>query len=873
MELTSFVGRGREIAAVTERMATTRLLTLTGAGGCGKTRLAHRVASELLSEGEFEDGVCWVNLVSLAEPELVPQALASALGVHEQAGQTLEATLAEFLAPAQCLLVLDNCEHLLSGCVQLIDTLLRGCPDLEILATSRIVLGTAGETVWPVPPLSLSNATPTADLGSVDQSEAVRLFVERARAADPEFELSADNAADVAEICRRLDGVPLAVELAAARVRVLSVGDIAAHLDEALRLLTHGPRTGTPHHQTMRATIDWSRELLGVPDRALLDRLSVFSGGFTWRTAEAVCAGDNVEPGTVLDLLFSLADQSLVEIGAEDDDGTARCRLLEIVRQYSAEKLAEEDATDAVCERHLAFFLALAQEAEPELRGPDQLQWLARLSLERDNFRAALKWALADKARSETGLRLAAALRWYWYMHGHLTEGRRWLARALEAAPDAPAAVRANALNGAGTLAYQQGDFDAARALYEDSLATYREVGDEHGAGLVLGNLGMVATDQADYASGHDYFTRSLDILVALDDRKGIANALGNLGHVSFGQGDLDAAETYYERSMAYERELGSDWGIAASQHSLGQLAIARSDHDTAQALLEEALAIYRIVGDKNGTATVLSDLSTAAAGLGADDRAKLYREESLSLFRELERKPSVAEGLYELARLLAAEGQLDEAERLLGESLALSRDIGEMTGATLGLIELGEVVESAGDSARAVRLWGAADRQIEDGGVHLPATVVDEHHRHVQEAKRQLGDAAFEQAWGEGRAMTLDAAVAVALRKPEAAPAERPATDAQADPTKRLTTRQELAQRFGGLTAREREVAALLVQGQTNQLIADELVVALKTVEGHVTNILSKLGFERRAQVAAWAVANGLAEAPQDLDTLLRLE
>ena len=450
------MGRERELGEAAALLGAHRLVTLTGPGGTGKTRLALQAAAEVLEA--HPDGVWLVELAALADPALVPQAVAAAVGVREEPGRPLPATLTDALRPKRLLLVLDNCEHLLDACARLADALLRACPHVRVLATSREALGLAGETAWRVPSLTVPDVADTQhapDVADVARYAAVRLFADRAAAVQPEFVLTDENAAAVAQICARLDGIPLAIELAAARVRVLPPRQLLERLDDRFRILTGGSRTALERHQTLRAAVDWSYDLLTEPERALFARLAVFAGGWTLEAAEQVGAGEGIESPEVLDLLTRLADQSLV-VAQEQPDGTARYRLLESLRQYGRDKLAARAEAPAVRDRHLAHFLALAERADPGLYGPDAPAWIERLEVEHDNLRAALDWALgpaAGQGQAARGLRLAGALEYFWFLRVHRREGLARLQQALAHTDDAPSAARAQALYSAGALA------------------------------------------------------------------------------------------------------------------------------------------------------------------------------------------------------------------------------------------------------------------------------------------------------------------------------------------------------------------------------------------------------------------------------------
>lgn len=610
-QVTSFIGREKEIETVKTLLGKTRLLTLTGSGGCGKTRLGLQVAAEVLED--YPDGAWLVELAPLADSALVPQAVASVVGVREEAGKPFVQTLVSFLKPKRLLLVLDNCEHLLVACAQLTDTLMRTCPNLKILASSREGLGIAGETLYRIPSLSQPDLKQTATPTSLTAYEAVSLFVERAMAALPSFSVTNANAPAVASVCHRLDGIPLAIELSAARVRSQTVEEINNKLDHRFRLLTGGSRTALPRHQTLRALIDWSYDLLNDQEKSLLCRVSVFAGGWTPEAAESVGIGPNVEEWEVLDLLMSLVDKSLVV--AEQEQGHTRYRLLETVRQYAGDRLNESGEGENVRERHRDFFLALAEEVEPHLRGAEQVQLLEALETEHDNLRQALTFCLEETEGGEVGLRLGAALWRFWEVRGHYGEGRAHLDAALERAmgPEEQQWPRARALNGAGNLASRQGDYTASRARYEESLAIYRKLGNTSGIAYTLNNLGRMACNQGDSVAARALHEESLTIQRELGDKYGIAHSLACLGLVASHQGDYVVARTLHEESLTIRRELGDKYGIAYSLMNLGNVVFNQGDYVAARALHEESLTISREVGNKSGIADCLDALAELA--------------------------------------------------------------------------------------------------------------------------------------------------------------------------------------------------------------------------------------------------------------------
>jgi non-specific serine/threonine protein kinase len=642
VHLTSFIGRAQEIAEVRRVQAGARLLTLTGAGGCGKTRLALALAGGLLEA--YPHGVGFVDLAPLTFPAIVPEVVASALAVHPTGKQPATEALTDVLRARHLLLVLDNCEHLLPASAELVETLLRACPRLEVVATSREALGIGGEAIWRVPPLSLSGRP-----GSVAGSDAARLFIERARLQRPELVLTAADEAAVDEICRRLDGLPLAIELAAALVNVLSVEQIAERLADRFQLLTRGGRTALSRHQTLRAAMDWSYDLLTAAERSVLQALSVFAGGFTLEAAEAVCGASDpgterserlalapsVPAGEVLDLLARLVDKSLVV--AEAQGGTVRYRLLETVRQYAAERLTVGGDAHTVRERHAVCCLALADAAWPHRAGPAQEIWLSRLTVEHDNLRAALNWCLSDDRGVGLGLHMGGLLSWFWDTRGHLGEGRRWLAELVARGGHAPPAVLARALDGAGMLAMTQGDFDTAVRLVEQGLDLRRELGDELGIAGSLNNLGMVAGASGDQTRALALFEESLTLARKLGDGTRIGAALNNLGILARQQGDLDQAVACYEESLAASREMGDSRMVARTLFNLGNV------HQDA----------------------------------GALDRAGARYRESLLLCRDLEGRQDAARGLQGMAGIAATRGDAVRAARLAAAAAGLRAAIG----------------------------------------------------------------------------------------------------------------------------------------------------------------------------------------------------
>jgi predicted ATPase/class 3 adenylate cyclase len=721
-QLTTFIGREREIAEAKRLLAETHLLTITGPGGSGKTRLSLEIGARLLSE--YPDGVWLVEFAHLADPARVPQVLATALSVREEADRPLLVTLVDHLRPKRVLLLLDNCEHLIDACAGLADTLLRGCPEVKILPSSREALGLTGEVVFRVPPLSLPDSRLVPALERLAEYEAVRLFVDRAIAVKPDFTLTDDTAAAVVQICRRLDGIPLAIELAAARVRTLSVQQITAHLDERFRLLTGGSRTALPRHQTLRGLIDWSYGLLSEAERELFRRVSVFVGGWTLEASVAVCAGVDVDRYDIVELLGRLVDKSLCLIDCEGSD--PRYRLLETIRQYGFEKLAETSEGQVVRARHRDFYLGFAEDAEPRLQGPEQVAWLQRLEADHDNLRAALRWSL-DCDETEAALRLGSALSLFWDTHGYVREGREWLdellaharerptstvtaRRALGKVLDAASRTRARwsefpqatefltqglavwrelgdkrgiaeALNNLAVGATQSGDRVRARVLVAESLALFRELSDKRGTAHALNNLAEILRGDGDLPGARALFEESVPLFEAIEERRGLSHALDNLGGILTAQGDYGPAEALYSRSRRLAEELGDNHAVATALRSLGGVAHHRGDHERARSCYEDSVARFREMGDGFCLAKSLIGYALTSHEMGDHEQARVLGDQGLALLREAGAKGELAPRLGQLGAAALAHGDVARAARFFEQSLALYSETHDQQG------------------------------------------------------------------------------------------------------------------------------------------------------------------------------------------------
>jgi predicted ATPase/class 3 adenylate cyclase/uncharacterized protein HemY len=850
LQLTSFVGREKEIVEVKRQLLGDRFVTLTGPGGTGKTRLGLQVGAELLEL--FPDSVWLVEFASLSDAMLVPQTVAAVLGIRESAGRPILTLLTDYLRSKELLLILDNCEHLLTACAQLVTALLQACPYICILATSRETLNIPGELSFRVPSLSIPDAQHLPPLSALSQYEAMQLFLERAEIIQPGFELTDTNAHAVAQICHRLDGIPLAIELSVARVKMMPVEQVAARLDDRFRLLTGGSRTALPRHQTLRALIDWSYDLLSEAERALFRRLSVFAGGWTLEAAESICAGEELERNDVLDLLTQLVNKSLV-IPDSEAEAEARYRLLETIRQYARERLLEAGGGEKVRKRHLEYYLMYAERAEPELRGPSQITWLDRLEKEIDNIRAALEWAL--DVNVEAGMRLVSALLWFWHIRSGKSEGIDWLERVLSAeaqerdhAPlsETRAMIRGKALNAVGSLMIMHGNADraselseeslklhqelgpsgrqgAAHALWnlaqgasyhedleqagtlaEKSLALFREVGDTFGVAQCLDHLGSYAMLKGDYVQSKKIWEEDLALRKEIRDKDGVAWVLSCLGNLALWKGEYEQANALYTDSQNAFREIGNKWAVSMALSGKGSVMLAQGKFEQAAKLYEEALAYGRDMGDQNTIAGRRYDMARVSWSRGDYEQAAKMYEETLTIVRKLDNKGAIAGTLYDLGSVAWVKGDLELAAKRFEESLAIGHEIEGQFTVGYSLNGLGRVAYSRGDYGiahslykkslkmfretgnhwniaysleafaalavaqqdmqRAARLFGATESFYSLLRFLMSPMERDNHDRDLAATTAVLDEEDFSALWDEGRAMTMEQAVAYAL-------------------------------------------------------------------------------------------------------------
>jgi predicted ATPase/class 3 adenylate cyclase len=756
VQLTSFIGREKEIDVVKELLNKTHLLTLTGPGGAGKTRLSLQTGADVIDE--FSGGVWFIELASLIDPALLPQKIIIELGIKEESKKALEETLSSYLKDKEILLILDNCEHLIESCAALSEKLLKACPKLKIIATSREALKCTGEQVYSVSSLKTPNVKDKLTPEQLTQYESVRLFIERALTVNPRFRVTNENAPALSGICSQLDGIPLAIELAAARIKVLSVEKIFERLNNRFSLLTGGVRTALPRQQTLKALIDWSYDLLSEKEKMLWSRLSVFNDGWTLDAAEEICADDKIDKDSVLDLLALLAEKSILIL----EESGERYHILETLKRYGEGKLEEANESMNIYSKYLNYFVELSEFVEPKLTGDEVHLWLDKLEKEHGNLQSAIEWALKNGFQNE-GFRLAGALGLFWDIRGYYSIGRGILESMLNNVKEISKPVLGKALVRAGLLAQSQGDYSQAMKFYEQSLVLYLGQDDKNSISTVLRSMGNVVYEQGDYAKARKLIEAHLEFKREIGDKHSIADSLNDLGNMAYDQGDYEQARNFHEESLALRREIGYKRGIAGSLNNLGNVAYNLGEYEKAQKLQEESLAIKRELGDKKGITTSLHNSAILAYANGDLKKAKSLFEETLTLVREIGDKTGIADSLHDLGFVEYEQGNFDQASKFYEESLAVHRETGNKLGSVYCITGLAAIACKVREFKWAASLLGFVETALlsmntvfeRDGKILYEQT--------LRNVKSELSVEEFNEHWSKGKDLTIEEAADLA--------------------------------------------------------------------------------------------------------------
>jgi len=801
--------------------------------------------------GSFAEGVHCVSLASVSHPDLVLPTIAHVLGLGESGELSVLEHLSASLETKHLLLFLDNFEQVI-GAAPLLAELLQACPSLKALMTSRELVRIRGAHEFPVPPLALPDIKRLPDVERLFRYPAIALFAQRALAINPDFTLAETNARAIAEICARLDGLPLAIELAAARINLLPPEILLARLGHRLQMLTGGQRDLPARQQTLRSAITWSYDLLSEQEQRLFRHLSVFVGGCTLDAIEALSRlqGETINP---LDGVGSLLDKSLVQ-QSEHGEGEPRLLMLETIREFGLECLSarrESGEEERTRRSHALYYLAVAEEAEVQTKEMHQAKWLERLEREHDNMRVALSW-LMEWREAELLLRLSGALWWFWAVHGHISEGRHWLERALVAGSEAAPSLRAKALYASGALASIQDDNSQAESCFQKSLALYRQLGEKRGIGISLYKLGLVAWSKGDYPAARALVEEALLLHRELGNETDVADSLLLLSHLCINYSEYSQARALLEEGLALFRDWNDTWGVAYTLIHLARVVFLQGDSDEARSVSEECLAVSRALGYQGGIAAALAILGQVALRQGNKDGAFSLVEESLAIWRHLADRLGIAEALLLLGKATIAQGKYRQAHTFYGESLAIASALHDRWLMASCLEELAYVGLSVGDFAWTARLGGAAEAMRQSLGVPVPLVERADYEGLLRSVRARLGEAPFAAAWAEGRTMTPEQVLASRISA-KTSPHFKASSSSPGSSTSSAPPVP------AGLTSREVDVLRLIAMGLTDSQVAERLVISPRTVNAHLTSIYSKIGVSTRSAATRYVLDHRL--------------
>ena len=757
IQLTSFIGREKEMTEIKKLLSVTRLLTLLGPGGTGKTRLSLQVGADLIDE--YANGVYIAELAPVSDPAMILQTIIDSLEVKEEPGRSSEETLTEYLSEKEMLIILDNCEHHIHECADIAEKLLRNCPEIKIITTSREALNCHGEQTFRLPSLSFPDKSSNNTPEQLTQYESVRLFIERALSVNHNFRVNNHNAPALAGICNRLDGIPLAIELAAARTNALSVEKIHERLDNRFNLLTGGSRTALPRQQTLKAMIDWSYDLLSEKEKKIWSRLSVFKDGWTLESAEDICSDEELSEAEILDLLSQLVEKSIINYNEVKE----RYSVLETIKQYGEEKLKESNETEKFCTKHLFHFAELSSMAKFKLSGKTNLEWLDKMETEHNNFISAIDWSV-HSGEKEKGSLIAAELGLFWITRGHYLTGVKLLQSLLNDVSGISKENLSKLFNVAGNLNRAQGKYEKAKDYYERGLSLSREIQNETDIVISLIGIGNTEAETGNFEKAQGYFEESLKVSRECNFISGISFSLNNLGNVALVQGNLKMAEVYTKESLEMNRKSQNKHDIAFSLDTMGNIMTETGNLELAQEYLEESLKLTREIGDKSGIAYALMNLSGVSNRNGNQEQAMSYLEESLRLRIELDDKTGIAYSLYSIGSIFFDQKKYQQAREYHKESLEIRTELRDKYGIALSLYSFSKILNHEGKLTESVKILAAAETAVKSSGMDLNSNEFGMQSDLKKELLKKLSDEEYSKYYDEGKNITLDEACQLAI-------------------------------------------------------------------------------------------------------------